>query len=519
MGVVFRARHLRLNRVVALKMALAGAYAGRQERERFQREAEAVAGLQHPNVVQIHDVGESEGQPYFTMELVEGGNLAQKLAGTPQPALEAARILSILAGAVQAAHESGILHRDLKPGNVLLTSDGTPKISDFGLARRLDNDPGITRSGTPLGTPSYMAPEQAEGKIRELGAAVDVYALGALLYELLTGRPPFRAETATATLQQVIAEDPAPPSRLNTRVPRDLETICLKCLRKDPEKRYGSARELIDDLGRFTRGEPVAARPVGMTELLENWLKRRPAAAGLLVAVTLLVGTGSIGAWQFFQQASTNRERQAQTDREVSGILDQARFKLEEGWQTADLLTLKDAQTDASRAADVARSGGASPAVRAEVKALEVETAGRLARATKNHSLLNALLDVSASNEISTDTRVDEGRLRALAQPSVDEQYAAAFRAWGLDVDGASEDEVASQLSAEPAVVGQEIVAALDNWILERRRQPRPMVEWRRLVRLSERLDASDQHRRLRVWLIEDAPSRVASVACLVGSA
>ena len=254
MGVVFRARHLRLNRVVALKMALAGAYASRQERERFQREAEAVAGLQHPNVVQIHDVGESDGQPYFTMELVEGGNLAQKLAGTPQPALEAAQMLSILAGAVQAAHESGILHRDLKPGNVLLTSDGTPKISDFGLARRLDNAPGLTCSGAPLGTPSYMAPEQAEGKTRALGPAVDIYALGALLYELLTGRPPFRAETASATLQQVIAEDPAPPSRLNARVPRDLETICLKCLRKDPEKRYGSARELVDDLGRRSRG-------------------------------------------------------------------------------------------------------------------------------------------------------------------------------------------------------------------------------------------------------------------------
>ena len=252
---------------------------------------------------------------------------------------------------------------------------------------------------------------------------------------------------------------------------------------------------------------------------MKNWLIRRPAAAGLLVAVTLLVGTGSIGAWQFYQHASTSRARQAQTDREVSGILDRARFKLDEGWQTADLVTLKEAQADASRAADVARSGGASPAMRTEVEALEVETAEQLTHARKNHSLLNALLDVSASNEVSPNVRFDEGRVRGLAQPSIDEQYAAAFRAWGLDMDGASEAEAAARLSAEPAVVGQEIVAALDNWILERRRQQRPMVEWRRLVRISERLDASDQHRRLRAWLIEDAPSRAASMAVFVSSA
>ena len=220
MGVVFRARHLPLNRVVALKMALAGAFAGPHERERFQREAEAVAGLRHPNIVQIHDVGESDGRPYFTMEYVEGGSLAQKLAGTPQPARQAAALLATLAEAVQAAHQGGIVHRDLKPANILLAADGTPKITDFGLARRLDSEAGPTQSGTPLGTPSYMAPEQALGKVREIGPATDVYALGAILYELLTGRPPFKAETAAATIQQVLADDPVPPSRLNSKVPR-----------------------------------------------------------------------------------------------------------------------------------------------------------------------------------------------------------------------------------------------------------------------------------------------------------
>src|SRR5262249_14993143 len=199
MGVVFRARHLRLNRPVALKMLLGGADAEPREKQRFQREAEAVAGLRHPNVVQIHDIGDVDGRPYFTMELVEGGSLARQLAAAPQPAAPAAARAATLAGAVQAAHACGIVHRDLKPANVLLTPDGTPKVSDFGLARRL-GDAALTQTGVALGTPSYMAPEQARGQSSAVGPAVDVYALGAILYELLTGRPPFRAETGAAAL-------------------------------------------------------------------------------------------------------------------------------------------------------------------------------------------------------------------------------------------------------------------------------------------------------------------------------
>ena len=216
MGVVFRARHLRLNRIVALKMALAGAYAGPRERERFQREAEAVAALRHPNVVQIHDIGDSDGRPYFTMEYLEGGTLAQKLAGKPQPARQAAALLAILARAVHTAHQGGIVHRDLKPSNVFLTADGTPKIGDFGLARRFDTcvRPHPDRS-VAAGTPSYMAPEQARGRGSDVGPSADVYALGAILYEMLTGRPPFEADTAAQTVQQLISEDLQPlPSRL-----------------------------------------------------------------------------------------------------------------------------------------------------------------------------------------------------------------------------------------------------------------------------------------------------------------
>jgi formylglycine-generating enzyme required for sulfatase activity/tRNA A-37 threonylcarbamoyl transferase component Bud32 len=297
MGVVFRARHLRLNRIVALKMALTGSFAAPQERERFRREAEAVAALRHPNVVQVYDVGDTEGRPYFTMELMEGGSLTSKLAGAPQPARQAAALLATLARAVQAAHKAGVVHRDLKPGNVLLTADGTPKVADFGLAQRLEADERLTLSGAVIGTPVYAAPEQARGDRGAVGPRTDVYALGAILYEFLTGRPPFHAGTAAATLQQVVADEPVAPRRLNPSVPADLETICMKCLSKAPARRYGSAEDLANDLGRFQAGEPIQARPVGAAERTWKWAQRRPALAALLGVVLLaLVGLTALSA-------------------------------------------------------------------------------------------------------------------------------------------------------------------------------------------------------------------------------
>jgi WD40 repeat protein/tRNA A-37 threonylcarbamoyl transferase component Bud32 len=298
MGVVYKARHTRLNRLVALKMILAGTHADRGQRQRFRVEAEAVARLQHPHIVQIHEIGEQDGRPYFALEYLEGGTLAGRVKDLTLSGPEAARVVEILARAIQAAHQKGVVHRDLKPGNVLVAGGPdlplpqcTLKVADFGLARLMDVDSRQTGSGAVMGTPSYMAPEQAEGKSREVGPAADIYALGAILYDLLTGRPPFKAETPIDTLLQVISQEPAPPTRLNAKIPRDLETVCLKCLRKEPARRYGSAEALAEDLHRYLAGEPILARPVGRLERLAKWARRRPAAAAL-AAVSILAAAG-----------------------------------------------------------------------------------------------------------------------------------------------------------------------------------------------------------------------------------
>jgi serine/threonine protein kinase len=376
MGVVYKARQVALNRLVALKVILAGAHAGDEDLLRFRAEAHAVAQLQHPNIVQIFEVGEGEGLPFFSLELCSGGSLAERLDGTPLRPHDAAALVETLARAVAHAHAAGVVHRDLKPANILLqaiqhkdikdTRDTrevekgqpkgqpafgpsgpwgplclggesfSPKITDFGLAKRLDEqrahaDAGPTRTGAVMGTPSYMAPEQARGDAKRVGPAADVYALGAILYECLTGRPPFRAATTMDTLMQVLADEPVPPRRLQPQCPRDLETICLKCLHKEPARRYPSAEALANDLRRFLDGRPIGARPVGPLSRLGRWCLRNKALAAALglAALGLVAAVVVLAVFVAYQEQANQqlRDEQARTREEQGHTREEATRK------------------------------------------------------------------------------------------------------------------------------------------------------------------------------------------------
>ncbi|MFO0823907.1 MAG: protein kinase [Gemmataceae bacterium] len=325
MAVVYRARQIGLNRLVALKIILAGRHAPALRRDRFRREAEAIARLRHPNIIQIHEIGVHNGTPFFTMELVEGGSLRDRLGGTPHSPAEAAALIETLARAIHAAHLAEVIHRDLKPANILLRvpeggtgkvapsllAGATPVIADFGLALHQDTDIGLTRTGDVLGTPQYMAPEQAQGQRDEVGPATDVHALGVILYELLTGRPPFAGDNEVDTLLRVMYEDAVPPRQLNPSVPRDLQTICLKCLSKEPARRYPTALELAEDLARFQTGVPVRARPISNLERAAKWVRRYPLVAALLAGVVVVAGAGFAGVTLAMLEAQSARDEEA----------------------------------------------------------------------------------------------------------------------------------------------------------------------------------------------------------------
>ena len=287
MGVIYKARQVSLNRIVALKMILAGQLASADDVKRFHTEAEAVANLQHPNIVAIHEVGEHEGQHYFSMDYIDGQSLAAKLTAGPLPPREAAELLQQVAAAVGYAHRRGVIHRDLKPANILLDQNGQPRVTDFGLAKRIEGGSELTGTGQILGTPSFMPPEQAAAKTDQIGPLSDVYALGAVLYNMLTGRAPFQAASPLETLLQVLEQPPVAPRGLNANVPRDVEAICLKCLEKKSCRRYAAAEELADDLGRFLRGEPIQARRRTVLTLALYWMRRpeRMRDAGLIQLV------------------------------------------------------------------------------------------------------------------------------------------------------------------------------------------------------------------------------------------
>jgi serine/threonine protein kinase len=348
MGEVYKARRIGSGRIVALKRIHPERQTWQKDLARFRRETEAATRLDHPNIVRVYEVGEHDGQPYLALECVPGGNLAERLAEAPLQPVVAAGLVEKLARAIDYAHKQGIVHRDLKPANILLesvahkpeeaasdlvslaassglcaTGYGLPKITDFGLAKRLDPavEAALTRTGDAVGTPAYMAPEQTRGQTGNVGAAADIYALGAVLYEALTGRPAFRGATVMDTLDLVRTQEPVPPSCLQPKVPRDLETICLKCLEKEPARRYSDAQTLAEDLRRFLAGERIHARPVSRVEHGWRWCRRRPVIAGLLAALVLvgLVGlTGVIWQWRRAEEnACTARAKEAQSDRNL----------------------------------------------------------------------------------------------------------------------------------------------------------------------------------------------------------
>jgi serine/threonine-protein kinase len=454
MGVVYKARHVKLDRTVAIKMLLTGMHAGPQELARFLAEAKAVASLRYPNIVQVYDVGDLKGRPYFTMEFLEGGNLAQKLAGQPQPARKASEITVALAEAMQIAHRNGIIHRDLKPANILLTAEGTPKIADFGLARRFDSDEHLTVTGARIGTLSYMAPEQALGKPGLLGPAVDIYSLGAVLYELLTGRPPFRAETPQETERQLLTEEPVPPRRLNSAVPRDLETICLKCVHRNPTRRYESAETLASDLHRFLRGEPITARPASFGERSGRWLRCHPTlTAALSIGLLTILAALGLASWLV-------AEHQANRQAIEIDLQEAAKLQRMSNWAEARI------------ALERARARPGAP----DVKHL-------LERVDRDQQVAARL------DKIRADRAVDQGWVISYARSVAD--YESIFRDAGLGDRDNDPALVASRIKRTN--IQDVLVAALEdwasitddharlNWLLQIARQAAPdPTGWRR---------------------------------------
>jgi eukaryotic-like serine/threonine-protein kinase len=428
MGVVYKAWQRSLKRLVALKV-LRGSGATREELERFRAEAEIVARLEHLNIVRIHEVGRADGVPFLSLEFVAGGSLSRCLDRSPLPARAAAELTGTVARAVHHAHECGVIHRDLKPANILLqlTNDQgsmikqegqpadlvignwslvIPKVTDFGLAKRLDGPPSQTRTGVVLGTPSYMAPEQAQGQSKAVGPAADVWALGAILYECLTGRPPFRAVTPMDTLLQVIQDDPVPPARLQPTCPRDLETICLKCLQKDPHRRYASAEELADDLRRFLNGEPIRARPTGVWERSVKFVRRHPAIAALVAVSTLaalvlaLVGVGYVaGLEEAVKKGRISEGKLRDTNDQLVRVTVRAKYRplLDQARTALASKAVKDKQLDSAEtlAREVQAAVRNEPALadlKTEAKA-QLEEVGRLRGALNNYQQLFRKLD------------------------------------------------------------------------------------------------------------------------------
>jgi serine/threonine protein kinase len=444
MGVVYKARQRRLNRVVALKMILAGDYAGPDAVDRIMAEAEIVARLQHPNIVQIYGIGDCDGRPYVELEYVGGGSLADRLDGTPWPPRSAARLVESLAMAMAEAHRMGIIHRDLKPANILMTDDGTPKITDFGLAKSIEKNSDLTRTESILGSPRYMAPEQAEGHTREVGPAADVYALGTNLYELLTGRPPFVAQTILATLDLVKNAEPVAPKRLQPGLASDLETICLKCLRKEAAERYESADALAEDLTRYLNDEPIQARPTSSWERGWKWVRRRPSLAALIAVSTMsILASAGGGLWY---RADVNRQHET-VNRRVEGARNQVRKFVESGQEAVRREDWENARVQLSIALALAHS--------------EIQLAPMRDQATKVLALTNS--------KIAERARRDAARTKFAAFQRDDDE-GVFYQSQYTGLEPAGSDVALSSPSGfdwngtEPSSTGQVALRRL-NWI------------------------------------------------------
>lgn len=464
MGAVYRARQRSLNREVALKMVLSGHFAGEEEKMRFRAEAEAAARLDHPNIVPIYEVGEHEGRPFFSMRLIEGRDLSDVLAsesGKRMTARDAAALVAKVARAVHYAHQRGLIHRDLKPANILMDAQGEPHITDFGLAKEIEGATGMTLSGAVVGTPGYMAPEQAAGKVHGLTTAVDVFALGAVLYHLLARRQPFKGENAVETLRQVLEADPAPMTACGVRIDRDLETICLRCLEKDPAQRFGSAEALAEDLERWLRGETILARPSTFIGRTVKWAKRRPAIAalGALAALFLILGMAGI-FWQWRrademlalaqeneQQAKKNRDK---AEKLLDFLLGDLRVKLRTKATLGILRDVEDKVADYYR--DMEVTGDDTEQVLRRLRALGAsgnneDMAGDKVEAEKRiRASLSGVIEVAAREPENIKARENLGMVRFSLGRLLDQRG---------DLDGAEKEyraalAVLEQLIAQP---------------------------------------------------------------------
>jgi serine/threonine-protein kinase len=552
MGAVWCARDPDLGRTLAVKV-LREDYRGRPDMDlRFREEAQITGQLQHPGIPPVHEVSTlADGRPFFAMKFIRGRSLADLLEERASSADDLPRFLGIFEQVCQTlayAHSMRVIHRDVKPSNVMVGAFGEVQVMDWGLAKvltgarpaagpraaeasaiatvRTEHAGLSSQAGDVLGTPAFMAPEQARGEVDQLDERCDVFGLGAVLCILLTGLPLYRGDSRGEVLARAAQGDLDDAlARLDASgADGELIRLARRCLAPEKGDRPRDAGEVARSLGAYLAGVQErlreAERQRAAAEARARAERRaRQLLLGLVAAVLLLGLAGGGGAWLLQRQRAEAQARQRQTDQEVLPVVRRGRGLLEAGWQANDLAKLREAKAEADRAADMARSGAASAAVQEKSGAFREEAGRRLGQAERNRALLDALLDVLVPPEIGTYGPGASGMMMALPPPSPDEQYAAAFRRWGLDVDAAAEGEALARLREQPEPVLQEIIAGLDSWMLERRRANRPEGEWRYLYRLAGRLDRSDLRRQLRALLAEESPPRAEAVAGLLGGA